>query len=207
MELLPTIMTGTLLGLSAGLAPGPLLTLVIAQTVRHNTKEGLKVSMAPLLTDLPIILIAVIILKGLSHLQVLLGAIACLGGLYVLYLAYDSFNTKPTDLKTANIRPNSLRKGLVVNFMNPQPYLFWITVGAPLVWQYHADHPLAPWMFMGTFYMLLVGSKMILALGVGKSKALLSGPRYLFVMRALGCALVIFALVLFRDALSLWGII
>ncbi len=29
-------LTGVLLGLSAGLAPGPLLTLVITETLKHN---------------------------------------------------------------------------------------------------------------------------------------------------------------------------
>jgi threonine/homoserine/homoserine lactone efflux protein len=39
--------TGTLLGLAAGFAPGPLLVLVISETLKHNIKEGIKVSLAP----------------------------------------------------------------------------------------------------------------------------------------------------------------
>jgi threonine/homoserine/homoserine lactone efflux protein len=49
---------GTLLGLAAGFAPGPLLVLVISETLRHNIKAGIKVSIAPLITDVPIILIS-----------------------------------------------------------------------------------------------------------------------------------------------------
>ena len=45
---------GILLGLSAGFAPGPLLTLVIAQTLKHNVREGIKVALAPLISDFPI---------------------------------------------------------------------------------------------------------------------------------------------------------
>ncbi|MDY6953588.1 MAG: LysE family translocator, partial [Thermodesulfobacteriota bacterium] len=52
-----TLAIGIVLGLSAGFAPGPLLALVISQTLRHNAVEGLKVALAPLVTDLPIILI------------------------------------------------------------------------------------------------------------------------------------------------------
>ena len=57
---------GTLLGLSAGLSPGPLLTLVVSETFRHDFKAGIKVAISPLITDLPIILLTVIILDRLS---------------------------------------------------------------------------------------------------------------------------------------------
>ncbi|MCD6225405.1 MAG: hypothetical protein J7K32_07820 [Deltaproteobacteria bacterium] len=53
--MLTFLTAGTILGLSAGLIPGPLLTLVISETLRHNIKAGIKIAVAPLLTDLPII--------------------------------------------------------------------------------------------------------------------------------------------------------
>ena len=46
---------GVVFGLAAGLMPGPLLALVIQQTLRHGPGEGIKVAAAPLLTDLPIV--------------------------------------------------------------------------------------------------------------------------------------------------------
>lgn len=63
---------GTLLGLAAGFAPGPLLVLVISETLRHNIKAGIKVSIAPLITDVPIILIS---LRNQSKFPV--GALIC----------------------------------------------------------------------------------------------------------------------------------
>jgi hypothetical protein len=44
---------GIILGLSAGFAPGPLLTLVISETLQHNINSGVKVALAPIITDLP----------------------------------------------------------------------------------------------------------------------------------------------------------
>ena len=41
---------GTVLGLSAGLAPGPLLTLVISETLQHDIRAGIKVAVAPFIT-------------------------------------------------------------------------------------------------------------------------------------------------------------
>ena len=40
-------LSGGLFGLAAELSPGPLLVLVIQQTLRYGTSEGLKVAGAP----------------------------------------------------------------------------------------------------------------------------------------------------------------
>ena len=59
------LFSGVVFGLSAGLSPGPLLTLVISETLKHNAKEGIKVSIAPILTDLPIVMITILVLSRL----------------------------------------------------------------------------------------------------------------------------------------------
>jgi len=61
--------------------------------------------------------------------------------------------------------------------------------------------------FIGSFYALLVGSKIVLALLVGKSKHFLVGKVYIYTMRFLGLALFGLAVVLFRDGLKLLGVI
>jgi len=40
------LLPGLALGLSAGISPGPLLTLVMTQTLKHGKGEGVKVSLA-----------------------------------------------------------------------------------------------------------------------------------------------------------------
>ena len=52
------VSAGLVYGLSAGFSPGPLMALVISQTLKHGIREGAKVAVAPLITDLPIILLA-----------------------------------------------------------------------------------------------------------------------------------------------------
>lgn len=54
------LIAGMTLGLYAGFSPGPLLILVISQTLKHGYKEGVKVAFAPIITDVPIILITVL---------------------------------------------------------------------------------------------------------------------------------------------------
>jgi hypothetical protein len=61
--------------------------------------------------------------------------------------------------------------------------------------------------FVLSFYVLLVGSKAVLAIFVGKSRSFLLGNKYIFTMRLLGLVLIILAGFLFRDGLHLLGLL
>ena len=205
--MISALTTGLLFGLSSGLAPGPLLALVITQTLRHDAKEGMKVAVAPLLTDLPIILVSVFILARFLNYRSILGGISLLGGLYVLYLAYESVKTKPLTLSVSETEPHSLRKGWLVNILSPHPYLFWITVGAPFILKLGEQGLFPPVMFILSFFASLVGSKMLLAILIGRSRSFLTRSTYLWVMRGLGVMLALFGIFLLRDGLTLLAIL
>ena len=205
-ETLSSLAAGTVLGLSAGFTPGPLLTLVITQTLQHDIREGVKVAMAPLITDLPIILVSLFVLSQLGDFDLLLGAISLVGAGYVLYLANGSLRTGPVTLEEARDQPRSARKGAIINALNPHPYLFWATVGAPFVLKSADQGPLAPLLFIFGFYFLLVGAKVFIAMVVGKSRAFLTKKGYIWTMRVLGCLLALFAVFLLKDALRFLGI-
>jgi threonine/homoserine/homoserine lactone efflux protein len=204
---LASLGTGVVFGLSAGLSPGPLLALVISHTLRHGVKEGVKVSFAPLVTDSPIILLSVLILVKLSNADNFLGVISLLGGSFVLYLAYESLRSKSIDPNLHESAPKSLAKGAIVNFLSPYPYLFWMTVGAPFMIKAWDNNTLAGIVFVAGFYIFLVVSKMTVAIVTGKSKQLLQGRVYVFIMRLLGIVLLYFALLLFKDGLNSLGFI
>jgi len=195
------LLVGGMFGLSAGFSPGPLMTLVITQTLQHNTREGLLVAAAPILTDAPIILISFLVLNGLSTLEPVLGLIASVGGCYVLYLSYETIITRPVKVETSLIQPRSLRKGVLVNALNPHPYLFWATVGVPFILKAHQNNSIAPWAFIVSFYCFLVGSKVFTALIVGRFKTFLEGKIYRYLMRALGVILFGFAVLLLWESL------
>lgn len=201
------LLSGIVLGLSAGLAPGPMLTLVVTQTLRYGVAEGLKVSLAPLATDLPIVVASLLILTRLADFEIVLGGISLAGSVFVFYLAYETYRTSAADLDFSEDRPHSLRRGITINFLNPHPYLFWVSVGAPMVIRAGEVSSAAPALFVTSFYILLVGSKMGLALIVGKSRAFLTSKNYIHAMRGLGILLALFALLLLRDALRLLSVI
>ena len=196
---------GTVLGLSAGFAPGPLLALVVSETLQHDIKAGIKVALAPILTDLPIIIITVFILAKLARFQQVLGVISLIGGCLILYLGIKNMKTKGLTIVTDASISTSLRKGILVNALSPHPYLFWFTVGTPTTMKALMHGPASAFSFIVSFYGMLVGSKMLLAILTGKSRAFLQGKAYIMVMRFLGVILLLFALVLFRDGFQLFG--
>ncbi len=198
---------GILLGLSAGIAPGPLLMLVISETLQHGSRAGIKVALAPVITDLPIILVTLLILAKLSSYQSVLGFISLAGSLFIMIAAYETIRTRPVELTLAGMQPGSFTKGILTNLLSPHPYLFWITVGAPLLHKSLNNGLAAFCAFIAGFYLCLVGSKIVLAVGVGRSRTLLSGSPYLYTMRLLGLLLLLFALLLLRDGLQLLGVI
>jgi threonine/homoserine/homoserine lactone efflux protein len=198
---------GTLLGFSAGFAPGPLLTLVISETLQHDIKSGVKVALAPIITDLPIIVLTLFILTKLSNFHNILGIISLTGGFVILLMGYESIRTKGVELNLKEAKPKSLTKGILVNALNPHPYLFWVSVGAPTMTKAMHQSIIAASAFICSFYVLLVGSKVVLAILVGQSKNFLAGKVYIYIMRFLGLALGVLAFFLFRDGLKLLGII
>lgn len=199
------LLAGFALGLPAGFSPGPMLTLVIAQTVRHGAREGLKVATAPLFSDTPIILISLWILTRLGNTQPALGAISLAGAGFLVFLAIESFRTRGFGESSGDDRARSLGKGIVANLLNPHPYIFWFSVGSPLLlkaWSSGVGEGVA---FLAGFYVCLVGSKLLLAALVGRGRAWLTGGVYVWMMRGLGVVLLIFAAIFAREGIGLLG--
>jgi len=207
IESLPFLISGILFGLAAGISPGPLLTLVISETLKHNKKEGILVASTPLITDIPIVFLSILILAKLSNFHYVLGAISFCGALFIGYLAYESITVKGIDINMQRIKARSLRKGIITNFLNPHPYLFWIAVGAPTVLKGYKTNILSSLIFIVGFYLLLVGSKITVALIVDKSKAFLKSKAYLSIIRILGFTLLLFTVIFIKDGLQYFGFI
>ena len=199
--------TGSILGLSAGFAPGPLLTLVVAETLQHGMKAGVRVALAPILTDLPIIILTLFFLAKLSRFHHVLGAISILGACFILYLGIKNIKTTGVNPEQDPSPLRSLQKGIFVNALSPYPYLFWFTVGGPTTMKAMEVSLIAAIYFIGSFYVLLVGAKIVLAVLVGQSRSFLQGNIYISIMRLLGVVLIVLACILLRDGLHLLNIL
>lgn len=199
--------TGIVFGLSAGLAPGPLLALAISQTVRHGLGHGLRVAAAPLLTDLPIVAGATFLVGTVAASGWPLAAVALAGAIVVARLALETWRAGGTgaDLRAPEA-PRSWTRGVVVNLLSPHPYLFWLAVGAPaLLAAARADGPLAAAAFVAGFYGCLVGSKAAIAAVTARTGPTLGSSRYTLAMRFLGLVLALLAVRLLVEGLTIVG--
>jgi threonine/homoserine/homoserine lactone efflux protein len=180
-----------------------MLALVLAQTLRHGSREGCKIALTPLVTDAPIILLTLALASKLAELRPLLGIVSLAGGAFVLILAWESLNPVRQEAKAPAEPPRSWFKGIVTNLLNPHPWLFWLTVGAAMLAKTLARGWQVAAVFLFGFYLLLVGSKVIVALLAGRSRNLLGGQPYRVAMRVLAVLLGVFALLLVREGLKL----
>ncbi len=199
------LFTGLMLGLTAGVAPGPLLTLVVSQTLRYGVREGIKIAIAPFFTDLPIILAALWMVSRLSKTTWPLGLLSLAGAGYIGYLAWESLAIRANQADRLQSKADSLKKGILVNFLNPHPYLFWLTVGAPILITTWTKIPIAAILWVAGFYIMLVGAKLVLAIVVGRTRTWLNSRSYLWLNRILGLLLLFFAIFIARDGLRLLG--
>jgi threonine/homoserine/homoserine lactone efflux protein len=202
LKTLEFILTGTFLGLTAGISPGPVLALVINQTLKHDKREGIKVAISPLITDFPIILTTVLIFVKLSQFHTVLGIIAIAGGFFIAFLGYESVRTKGLNIRNGEVKSDSLKKGILTNFLNPHPYLFWTTIGTPYAFKAHEISVTTVILFFLSFYIMLIGSKVVVAIIVARSKRFINQKSYIIIMKLLGIALFFFSILFFYDGIK-----
>ncbi len=205
-----SLLLGLVFGLAAGLSPGPLITLVVSETLKNGKKEGIEVAISPLISELPIILFVLVILSSVSGNSVVMGIISLLGACFLICLGLSNLKVRvkePKDGLGKVGKGSSLLRGITTNLLNPNSYMFWLTIGGPMILTSAQVHISATIFFIFGFYLMLVGSKTAVAVVVDKSKTLVESKYYVYIIRALGIVLITFALIFVKDALDFFGIL
>jgi threonine/homoserine/homoserine lactone efflux protein len=201
--LLLLILLGLTLGLGATLSPGPLLTLVVTTTLERGFGAGLRVAVAPLITDLPIIVLGLFVLGFLP--PRLVGALAIPGGAFAIYLGIETMIQAPraelAPLGDSVASRRDIGKGVLVNLLSPNPWIFILTVLDPQLvsaWRRVGAAALA---FPIAFYVVLVGGKIAIAALVGSLRSRLQRTWYRRTLAAAGVLLSVAGLVLIVEGL------
>ncbi len=201
--MMAALISGILLGLTVGVAPGPLLALVVSQTLTYGAKEGAKVAVAPLISDLPIVAVAFWIVLRLKSAPWAPALLSLAGGVYIVYLVRGNLQTRQGAQTAAATAPRSMKKGALVNLLNPHPYMFWMTVGAPLMAASWVSSPATSIFWMAGFYGGLVGAMQGIAFIAGRTRAFLSSRAYLWLNRILALVLLFFAGLLIKNGIGI----
>ena len=134
--------------------------------------------------------------------SVLVSFLSIIGSIFLLNLGIKSLLAANSEFLDYTPRPLLLKEIMIANLTNPNPYLFWFTVGAPIMvrsFQHNLSKGLS---FLVSFYLGLVGIKLILAIAAGKSRNFLQGFLYRSIMQLLSLMLICFAIYLMLDGIA-----
>ena len=144
----------------------------------------------------------ILLARMLSSMDSVIGGLYLAGACYLAYLSMEQLRFKGTEIAKVSNAAVSFKKGVIVNLLNPAPYLFWLTIGAPLLVQAKEISWAVVAAFLGLFYGFLVGMKLLLAVLIGKNRHLLRGVYYKAVMRGLGIVLLLFAAIFLKNGIG-----
>ena len=147
------------------------------------------------------------ILSKLTNFDPILGSISILGAIFIGYLAYENISIKKIEPDVSEAKPQSIKKGVIANFLNPHPYVFWFIIGAPTVLQAYNISLFSAIAFILGFYIFLIGSKISIAVIVEKSRFFLKSNIYVYTIRLLGIVLSVFSLMFLLEGLKFLKVI
>ena len=170
--LLGDVLFASGLGLGAAIQPGPLQALLVSRVVAVGWKRTLPACFAPLLSDGPVALLAILALGRLPRAG--LPLLRAAGGVLLLYLAWTALGQwrRPAAASSQPSAPRTLLEAATLNLLNPNPYLAWALVLGPAVVAAWRRHPLEAAAFVAALYGTMLLTMVAFVLLAGSSRLL-----------------------------------
>jgi threonine/homoserine/homoserine lactone efflux protein len=160
--MVPYLILGMTYAFAAAVQPGPLQSYLISQTLRKGWQRTLPAACAPLISDGPIIVLVVFLLSRVP--ERMINILQFIGGVFLLYLAIDAWKAwKNFDSEKVIHSVSSrttLQQAVLVNFLNPAPYLGWSLVMGPLLLKAWRENYVNGIVLILGFYTTIVISQM-----------------------------------------------
>lgn len=191
--MIPLIANGAALGLTAGLSPGPLMTLIVAESLRGGWSAGFRISFAPLVTDTVLITLAFFLTAALPPWG--LSVIGIVGGLFIMWMGWGTIRSAGTVGAATAPAPrfdgNPLARGIMTNLLNPYAFLFWATFGVTILRDaYTLSGWTGPVWFMAPFFVVMISVNLVLSYSVARGRHLLGGAGHMWTLRIVGGVLM-----------------
>ena len=139
---------------AAVVQPGPLQACLMSETLTRGWRRTLPAEFAPMLSDLPII---VVVLFGLSRVPAdMVRFLHLAGAAFLFFLSWRAFVAwRRYDAgggQNSAGGPRPLFKAMFVNLLNPHPWLGWSLVMGPLFIKGYRDNPAHGIALIASFY-------------------------------------------------------
>jgi threonine/homoserine/homoserine lactone efflux protein len=175
--MLKYVVIGGGLAFAAAVQPGPLQAYLFSRVTAIGWRRTLPASFAPLLSDGPIALLALLVLGRLS--PAMQSVLRAAGGLLLLFLAWRAVRQWRHDdvrsVERAERIPRTLLEAALVNILNPNPYLAWALVIGPVVVAAWEEAPSSAVATVVAFYATMVSMLAVLIVAFGSTRLL--GPK------------------------------
>jgi threonine/homoserine/homoserine lactone efflux protein len=150
---------GLLLGATAAAQPGPFQAYLLSQVLRNGPRKTVASAFAPLISDGPIIVLTLLVLTRLPGWA--LDGLRVAGGLFLLYLAWGAFRTFRNAATAEPFPPEASSRGVfkaaAMNLLSPNPWIFWATIGGPILITAWQEAPVNAVAYLVGFYVALIG--------------------------------------------------
>ena len=133
--------------------PGPFQAFLLSRSLTNGWRKTIPLVFAPLISDTPIIIIVLLFLTTIPHEALYI--LQCAGGIFLLYLAYRAYITwsKLSQSDKKDIIPGkNLFSAVIVNLLNPAPYIGWSTVMGPQLIKGWSENPASGIILLSGFY-------------------------------------------------------
>ncbi len=168
--MLSYLIFGITYAFAAAVQPGPLQTYIISQTLEKGWRSTLPAAFAPIISDVPILILVLFLLSTTP--DSFITVLRIVGGLFLLFLAFKAFKSwKEFDTEKSMSNESgqqTLFNAVLVNLLNPNPYLGWSLIMGPLFlegWRIEQINGIALLAgFYGTMILTLSGIIMLFGL-------------------------------------------
>jgi threonine/homoserine/homoserine lactone efflux protein len=155
---LESIVIGAGFAAAAALQPGPLQAFLFSSVAQRGWRKTLPASLAPVISDGPIAVLALFVLNHLPERVNILLRVG--GGFLLLYFAWSSYKRwrEALDLNEAEegSMPQTMLQAALVNLLNPNPYLGWSLILGPAAINAWAVDPMRAVVLVAAFYITIV---------------------------------------------------
>ena len=187
-------LAGASLGVIEGIKPGPLLTMVIRETLSGGLRAGLWTAAAPIFTDGPLIIISLLAAAFLAEHQSLLFVVTLAGAAFLAHMGIACFSLDPPNIDEHYPTPTgSFLRGIATNLLNPNVYVFWFLIGGPLMASAVQQEFLAPIAYAGTFLITIMLTKAMIAYAFHRASGQISPTTYRGMLALCGVAMLCFS--------------
>ena len=186
---------GATLGLVEGIKPGPLLTMVIRETLSGGLRAGLWTAAAPIFTDGPLVIFSLFAAAWIATNPSALLVITLAGAIFLAQMGYECFGLEPPNMDEDAPPPTgSFLRGIITNLLNPNVYVFWFLIGGPLMASAADEEILAPIAYAITFLVTIMLTKATIAYAIHRASGNISATVYRRLLAICGIVMIGFSL-------------